>query len=409
VNSRIDVAIVGAGPYGLSLASHLRARGVEFRIFGSPMETWRNMPKGIALKSFDFATNIYAPVPNYSFVEYCRARGIDSRQPVAMTTFTGYGLWAQGELVPEVEAVLVRTLARTGNGFVVELSTGERVLANRIVVAVGLGYFERLPDVIADLPRDVASHTSWHADYVEFAGREVTVIGAGQSAIEAAALLHEAGASVQMIVRGEGIWFAEEMADRRSLRARFMNPQSVVGPGRVNWVLEHFPTLIHYAPEHRRVRFTRRHLGPFGTWWLRDRVVGQFPIHFRTAIVGARQVDRRAALRICGPNGESELLTDHVVAGTGYEVDLGRLPFLVGELLEAIDRVELAPRLNRHFESSVPGMFFVGPAAALSFGPLMRFVCGAAFAAPTVAKRLRRTRPARRLIRKPSALLAGDR
>lgn len=409
MTSHIDVAIVGAGPYGLSVASHLRARGVRFRIFGSPMRTWRNMPKGIALKSFDFATNIYSPVPHHTFIDYCRARGIDSHQPVDMTIFTDYGLWAQRELVPEVEDVLVSELARSADGFGLELTSGERLLADRVVVAVGLGHFERLPDVLADLPPHTVSHTSSHTDYAPFAGRSVTVIGAGQSAIEAAALLNESGANVQMLVRGEGMWFADQMAERRSLRERFKNPQSVVGPGRVNWVLEHVPSLIHYAPEHRRVRFTRRHLGPFGTWWLRDRVVGQFPIHYRTAIVAAREVDGRVALRVRGPNGDADLLTDHVLAGTGYEADVARLPFLAGDLLAAIDRVERAPRLDRHFESSVPGLFFIGPAAAFSFGPLMRFVCGAAFAAPTVARHLRRTRRVRNPIQKPAELLAGDR
>lgn len=403
------MAIVGAGPYGMSLASHLRARGVEFRIFGSPMRTWRNMPKGIALKSFDFATNIYSPVPHHSFIDYCRARGIDSRQPVDMAIFTEYGLWAQRELVPEVEDVSVRALLRTDDGFELGLESGERLVADRVVVAVGLGYFERLPEVLTDLPAHLASHTSAHTDYTVFAGRTVTVIGAGQSAIEAAALLNEAGARVQIVVRGEGMWFADEMAERRTFLERFKNPQSVVGPGRINWALEHFPSLIHYAPEHRRVRFTRRHLGPFGTWWLRDRVVGQFPIHYRTAVVGARATAAGVALHVRGPQGDAEINADHVVAGTGYEVDVSRIPFLDPTLAAAIARIERAPRLDRNFESSIEGLHFIGPSAAFSFGPLMRFVCGAEFAAPTVARRLARGRVVRRRRLNSGVALAGDR
>jgi FAD-dependent urate hydroxylase len=56
----VEVVIVGAGPYGLSIAAHLRALGIGFRIFGDPMHTWREqMPEGMMLKSEGFASNIY--------------------------------------------------------------------------------------------------------------------------------------------------------------------------------------------------------------------------------------------------------------------------------------------------------------------------------------------------------------
>jgi len=391
-NNVVDVAIIGAGPYGLSIAAHLRSRGVAFRIFGSPMRFWLDMPKGIALKSPDFATNIYTPLPRYRFVDYCRERGIDTREPLDMSVFAEYGLWAQQELVPDVEDVQVCRLSRSNGSFLLTLASDEHVKARRVVVAVGLSYSMRMPAELEGLPPDMVTHTSQHRDYADFAGKDVTVIGRGQSAMEAAALLHEHGAQTRMLVRGGGIWFGDKMPERRPLLERIKNPQSVVGPGRLNWVLQQAKTLTYFLPEKKRVRLTKKHLGPFGTWWLRDQIEGKVPVLLRTHLVRACEDDGRVLLTVRDGDGERQFVTDHVVAGTGYEMAVDRIPFLAPELASSIDRIEKSPRLSRHFESSVQGLYFVGPFAAFSFGPLLRFVCGAEFTAPTVTRHLAKNR-----------------
>jgi cation diffusion facilitator CzcD-associated flavoprotein CzcO len=383
----VDVAIIGAGPYGLSVAAHLRARGAEYRIFGSPMRFWRDMPAGIALKSFDFATNIYTPRSGYRLVDYCRERGIDSGEPLDMGVFTEYGLWAQPRLVPEVEDIEVASLQKHNGAFELRLADGETVRARRVVMAVGLRYFERMPDVLPKCSPFVA-HTSRQHEYAHLAGKDVTIIGAGQSAIESAVLAYENGASVRMVIRGNGVWFADRYSKDRPIKHKLLYPQTVMGPGLINFVLEKLPAAMHYAPERRRVRFTRRHLGPFGTWWLRDTVEQHVEVLTRTHVVCARQLDDGLVLRLRDDLGERDVRTDHVIAGTGYEVDVDRLPFVDRALAAAVDRVERAPRLDRKFESSVPGLYFVGPSAAFSFGPLPRFVCGAAFMAPALARTL---------------------
>jgi cation diffusion facilitator CzcD-associated flavoprotein CzcO len=384
----VDVAIIGAGPYGLSLASYLRQRGVEYRIFGSPMHAWASMSPGMFLKSFGFATSLKTPQPHFTLPEYCRARGLEDFEPIEIATYARYGKWVQQQLVPDVEATSITGLRRRGDGFALTLETGERLGARRVVVAIGLTYFERIPEIYRELPTELASHTAQHGDFSPFNDMDVTVIGGGQSALQAAALLHEHGARVRMVVR-RGVWFSGRLPPHRSLRDRLLYPNTVVGPGRENWVMQHVPMAMHYVPEAKRVRFTRRHLGPYGAWWLRDRVEGKFPILENVTVVAASAKGGKVALRVRqGEAGESEIITDHVIAGTGYEVDVDRIPFVHPDLAAEIQRVERAPNLSRHFESSARGLYFTGPAAAFSFGPLFRFVAGADYGVPYLARRL---------------------
>src|SRR6202022_4560770 len=143
--NKVDVVIVGAGPYGLSLASQLSARGVERRIFGFPMQAWRQMPPGMCLKSFGFATSIPTPQRHFTFPEYCRTRGLEDFEPIEYATFAEYGEWFQQQLVPDLEQVHVTDITRLDQGFEVTLETGEQLRARRVVVAVGLGYFTVIP------------------------------------------------------------------------------------------------------------------------------------------------------------------------------------------------------------------------------------------------------------------------
>ena len=388
--SAVDVAIIGAGPYGLALATHLRRRGIEHRIFGPPMETWRGMSPGMFLKSLGFATNVYTPHRHFTLPEYCLARGLEEYEPIQIADFARYGVWVQQQLVPYVEEAKVTELRRIKDQFALTLETGEHVRARRVVVAAGLSYYERIPGVLSELPRELASHTADHGDFTPFAGSDVTVVGGGQSALQAAALLHENGAQVRMVVRQDVHWGGHmPKGQQRSLIERVRVPGSVLGHGRDNWVLQHAPMLMHYLPEERRLRFTREHLGPGGAWWLRDRVEGKFPIQQRCEVREATIKQGKVCLRVHEQGlGESNILTDHVIGGTGYVVDVDRLAFMNQELAREIRRVERAPVLSRHFETSVQGLYFVGPAAAPSFGPLFRFVAGAAYAVPTVARHL---------------------
>lgn len=386
----MDVVIAGAGPYGLSIASHLRSRQVPFRIFGQPMRFWLEMPHTLFLKSFGFATTIDNP-KRFTFDGWCRERGIEDREPCRMESFSEYGLWLQRQLVPEVEPLDVRLIERADGGFRVTLGRGECVEARRVVVAVGLRYFQRMPPALAQLPPALATHTAQHKGYEEFRGKDVCVIGAGQSALEAAVLLYESGARVQLLVRRSGPIFHTKTPLQRSILSRLRSPLSVLGEGRLSWTLEHFPLAPRLLPDGLRVRLARRHLGPAGAWWLRDRFEGKVAVRPRCEVISARPDGGGLVLCVREQGkGESKLRADHVVTGTGFEVDLDRLPFLAPDLRSRIDRIERAPRLDRHFQSSVAGLYFVGVISMFSFGPLFRFVAGTAYTGPALAWHLAR-------------------
>src|ERR1700744_5889609 len=201
----VDVAIIGAGPYGLSVAAHLNAAGVSYRQFGVPMRLWNeSMPKGMYLKSQGFASNLSDPRGTHTLEAFCRATKHPYRSyglPVSIENFVTYGQWFQSELDLKVEETQVTAISQRPDGFELTLAGDERLVARRVVVAIGVEHFAYVPEPLASLPSSVSTHSSAHTDLSAFNGRDVVVVGSGQSALETAALLHEGGASVQMLAR----------------------------------------------------------------------------------------------------------------------------------------------------------------------------------------------------------------
>jgi cation diffusion facilitator CzcD-associated flavoprotein CzcO len=393
VVKKVSVAIIGAGPYGLSLGAHLAARDIDHRIFGRPMQFWSQIAEAGGeryLKSYCFGTNLSAPTPGYTFADHNRPRGLETFEPCSMQNFAAYGRWFQQSVVPWVEDVNVERLDRQAGGFVLSLADGSRCDADRVVIATGLSGFAYVPSLLASLPAPLVVHTSDIRSFAAFKGRDIAVIGAGQSALEAAALLFEAGARPQLLVREDAILWQSRVSRERSLWRRVRSPVAGLGTGPKAWTLTHFPGAMHSLPDAWRTRFTQSHLPAEGAWWLRSRVEGRFPIHRCVAVVGAIEVDGRVALtlRSTSRNGhEQQLRVDCVVAGTGYDIDVERFSFIEERLRGAIARLKRSPRLNASFESSVPGLHFIGPASAMSFGPLFRFVVGAEYSAQILSDR----------------------
>jgi FAD-dependent urate hydroxylase len=384
------VAIIGAGPYGLSLAAHLAARDIEHRIFGCPMLFWSQIAEAGGeryLKSYCFGTNISTPTPGFSFADYSAPRGLETFEPCAIGDFANYGNWFQKRNVAWLEPIEVAQIAHHVRGFAVKLANGERFVATTVVIATGLSYFARLPRVLAWLPPRLVTHTSGIASFNAFKGSDVAVIGAGQSALEAAALLREVGARPQLFLRKDSILWQTRVSQVRSLWRRLRSPISGLGTGPKAWALTHFPGAMHRLPQAWRTRFVKSHLPPEGAWWLRERVENKVPIHTGIAVVEAHEAAGRVALQLrnAKDGSERQLMVDHVIAGTGYDIDVERLGFLHPKLRCEIKRLERAPSLNANFETSVPGLRFIGPASAMSFGPLFRFVVGAEYTARIVS------------------------
>lgn len=390
---KTQVAIIGAGPYGLSLASHLAAKNIEHRIFGRPMEFWSkiaNAADGRYLKSYCFGTNLSSPTPGFSFADFNVPRDLETFEPCSMANFAAYGRWFQEKMVPWVEPLDVAHVKLQGDGFALLLSNGEDLFADEVVVATGLASFANTPSVLAALPPSLVTHTADVDDFSSFAGRSLAVVGAGQSALEACALLREAGAEPTLLVRERSIHWHSRVLQKRSVWRRLRSPISGLGTGPKAWTLTRFPGAMHRVPGKLRSRFVKSHLPAEGAWWLRERFENRVPVHLETKIVKAREVKGAVELLVQDTKSGSnrQIVVNHVLAGSGYTVDVDRLKFLDPALREKIGRIEQSPRLNAAFESSVRGLRFVGAASAMSFGPLFRFVVGAEYTSQVISRQI---------------------
>jgi hypothetical protein len=388
-----DIAIVGAGPYGLSIAAHLRSKGLDFLSFGSPMQNWiTQMPKGMLLKSEGFASDLYDPRASFALCRFCEEQGIpyaDVGLPVRLETFVAYGLSFQRGFVPEVQNRVLVALCRHPSGFRLQFEDGNSAVASRVILATGLSHFQRLPAELANLPPEFVSHSADHSEPARFKGRDVAVIGGGASATDFAALLAESGASVQLVVRRPSIVFNTNIKFPRPLAQRVRHPITPLGFGSWPlWLYCSAPFTFRYLSDEVRLRKIETTFGPAAGWFMRDRMNG---VVIRTGLClqHAEVSKGRVKLQLIKSDGtEHSLTTEHVIAATGYKVDLGRMPFLSEEIRSKIKAIECSPVLSGYFQSSVPGLYFVGTASANSFGPIMRFVAGAKFTAKRLARHL---------------------
>jgi hypothetical protein len=391
----MTVVVLGAGPMGLGVAAHLRAAGISHRVFGRTLGFWHeHMPHDMLLRSRARASSIAEPSRRLRIENWASAVGRPLSLPVTIGEFLDYGAWFQERAVPEVDERFVRRVELLdGRGFGVTLDDGTSLEAARVVVGAGLEPFARRPAPFDALPEALCSHTVDHTSFERFAGRSVVVVGSGQSALETAALVAEAGARTEVIARSPRIvWLGDVRIQRPpTLRERMLPPTDV--GGRVTGWTAAIPDVYRLLPVKYRTPFARRCSPPAGAGWLPDRLA-DVPLTLGRSIVSAAPDGEQVRLELDG--GETRSV-DHVVLGTGFEVDVRRYPFLEAGVVSRL-RLELGhPVLGRGLESSVPGLHFVGSPAARSFGPIMRFVVGSWFAAPAVTDRIRgRFRPFRR-------------
>ncbi|MFC5667131.1 NAD(P)-binding domain-containing protein [Kitasatospora misakiensis] len=387
----VPVTVVGAGPYGLAVAGHLKARGVPLRVLGEPMETWRErMPEGMYLKSVPRASSIADPGGRYRLEDFRAAEGqppVGDGYAVPVDEFIRYGQWYQQQCVPELERRTVTAVAPDPAGFRLALDSGESFTSRAVVLANGFAPYAYLPPELARLTGPgLVSHSADHHDLTRFAGRRVAVVGAGQSALETAALLSEQGAQPTVVARTAALRFGTppttERGSDRPLPVRLAKPASLLGPGWSLLAFSRLPAAFRHLPEPTRTHFVRTVLGPAGAWWLRDRVEGRFPLLVGHRLRSVTADGDGVCLELADARGPGpRLRVDHVIAATGYRVRMDRLTVLDPALRQRLRLTNGAPLLDASFESGVPGLFFTGLAAAATFGPVMRFVAGTGFAA----------------------------
>ena len=366
MTTRTPAVVIGAGPYGLSVAANLSARGIQPRVFGEVMSSWRShMPAGMCLKSTPDASSLSAAKPGYQLADYCISQGLrplrdENDDIIPIELFSRYGQWFQEQVVPQVEQSVVTQVERAGTGFVVTLDTGAEILTPTVVVATGVSHVDYIPDELAALApggRPSAdgpvSHPAQHNSLTGFRDRRVAVIGAGQSALESAALLHEAGADVTVLVRGTARW-GSPPKHPTGLAGKLPQPHSPLGPTWRIYPFSHAPGYFHYLPEETRLKLVRRVLGPLGAWWLRDRVDGVLPVLNQHAV-------RQAAL-----DGDERAAVHHLLrraarrAAGGPRPGGHRLPGRPGQAGLPGDRPAAADPAHRQLPGAEPVVRVVG-------------------------------------------------
>lgn len=378
-SSECHVAVIGAGPYGLSSAAYLRAAGVETRVFGEPMSFWQNqMPAGMCLRSNWGASQIADPKQEFTLDAYCRQKGNHISKPIPLDRFVDYGRWYQSRAVGDLEKRNIVAIDLDARGFKVILGDGEEFISKRVVVATGIGAFANRPAQFAGIPSELASHTSEHNDLRKFKGRRMVVIGAGQSALESAALFKEAGIEAEVIGRDQALnWVGlHPRLHHLGMISRMFYSTRDVGPAGISRLVA-MPHVFRKFPRGFQNRTAYRAIRPAGAGWLKPRLQG-VPITLGRKVVSATIAGSQLLLKL---DDGTERIIDHALLATGFRVDVSRYPFLSQSLVKQLKVVNGYPILKRGLESSVPGLHFAGKPAAWSFGPLLGFVSGTEFAA----------------------------
>jgi len=379
-------AVIGAGPYGLSVAAHLKAQGLQTLVFGKTMELWKKMPPGLCLKSIWSASSISDPSGKYSIDQYIATTNTPRQEPIPLSLFLNYALWFQRQNVPDVEPVYIRSLAADGKRFHLDLEDGRAVKASNVVVAAGISSFAYIPSFARDLPETVASHTSAHTDLSRFKDQSIIVIGKGQSALEYAALLHEGGADVELITRGLVRWHSKILYERTGPARHIFYPPGDVGPPGINWLVA-FPSFYNRLPEGIKDPVHKRAVLPGGAKWLRSRIEGQIRITENTQVVKATEQGERVCLEL---SDGTKREVDYLFLGTGFQPDVRKLTFIDPALCQQLQVKNGYPILNVGFESSVSHLYFAGLLAGNTFGPTCRFVSGTKGVACNIAHHLAR-------------------
>jgi FAD-dependent urate hydroxylase len=391
--SEVEAVVIGSGPYGLSATAHLKSLGMSVRTFGRPMQFWaEQMPAGMLLRSPRVASNISDPGHKCTLEAYEQSAGVQPKAPLPLETFVQYGQWFQKQLVPDLDTNEVASVIRNDGRFSVALASGERFEAQKVIVAAGIGPFQRIPAEFAALPSSLLSHCYSGVDVPAFAGKKVAVIGAGQSALECAAILQEAGADVELLAKIPVLrWIGRyPLLHHLGPISKMLYSSHDVGPMGISRLVA-APNLMRQLPLSLRDKIRKRAVRAAGSQWLPPRLK-KVKITAGRFVKSSNSLGQQAELIL---DDDSRRVVDHVLLGTGYSVDIAKYKFLSPQLVSELNLMDGYPQLSSGFSSSIPGLHFIGATAARTFGPLLYFVAGTEFASNELASYVAKRRKSR--------------
>ena len=275
--------------------------------------------------------------------------------------------------------------------------------AQEVVIGVGVDPFKYLPPNLCNIPPELISHSGEYGPIERLAGKDVAVLGSGASATDLAVLLHDKGANVSLMARATELPFMPTPEEKKIIFAklrqfasplksikRLLSPHSCIGS---SWLLKfcaEAPQIFHKLPEKTRLEIVRSELGPSGHWAIEDHLDEHINLYLGHNLDAVESLNGKLNLHLSSHQGTKESIrADHLIAATGYKIDLTKLEFLKN-LIPDINMVENTPILSSNYETSLPGLFFIGPASANSFGPVNRFVCGAVHPARRITEHLKK-------------------
>lgn len=353
----LDVIIIGSGPFGISLAAHAVASKLEYKLFGYPMDFWKNqMPQDMFIRTPHEFVSFSDSKDELTIQQFSEETGTELVTPLPRPIFVAYANWFAEKAGIEFTKELVTKVIQKDGYYEVTSDSGDQFLTKNIIVATGVEHYKHLPNLLSNFPAHLVSHTSGYTSFEQFKGKKVVVLGSGQSAWEAAGLLHREGADVELVYRKEGPNYAGSRENEIALRDVgdiFYNlplEEKKPGWGQSSGSVAHF---------------------------LKPYVEGIVPQNAGVAVEKVEQINEDE-MKLVLSNG-TEKIVNHIIAATGFHINLDKVPFFNTELLATIEREEgysQFPKLNEAFESSVPGLYFAGPLSSHSHGPTFRFILG---------------------------------
>ena len=375
---KTDLLIIGAGPFGLSLAAQAKHDGIEHIVVGKSMEFWRrNMPKGMFLRS---ACDWHLDPQNVHTIEaYLKTlnKTASDVEPLSLEFYLSYVAWFQKQKQIEPGSSYIARLDLNLDAFVATTVDGTSINTRRVVLAPGFKHFTHVPQKLrAKLPSNRVQHTCDFVDFSNAKDKRFLIVGGRQSAFEWAALLLEAGAAEVHIAH------------------RHSSPSFAVADW--SWVMPLVDRIESDPGWFRRLSQVEKDEIVQRMWaegrlkvepWLEARLN-----HARAKIWENTEVESCVAgedLKVM-LTGERTLNVDEVVLATGYKVDVARLPYLsAGNVMQKLETKNGFPVLDENFETSVPGLFITSMPAVQDFGPYFGFTIAARASAKIIANALR--------------------